>query len=541
MTLRVTMAQLACPVGDIKGNTRRIVEAIETARDKEQAQLVVFPELAVTGYPPDDLLLRDDFIQAAEDALQTIQAASQGITAVVGLPLRDRRGLQNTAVVLQDGRLIAQYAKRELPTYSVFDDSRHFVAGDTACVVEVAGTRVGLSICEDIWWPTPAREAVAAGAELVINLNASPFHRRKQAEREAVLRERALDTHRALLYVNMVGGHDEVVYDGGSLAVDAGGTVQARAPRFRRELCTVEVDPGHGNVNGEQSTQPSEEGAVYQALVTGLRDYVQRNRFPGVVLGLSGGIDSAVAAAVAVDALGADRVQAVMMPSRYTAPMSLDDAQAIARMLGIRYQTTSIEPIFQSFLSTLAPSFEGMTVDVTEENLQSRIRGSLLMALSNKTGRMVLACGNKSELAVGYATLYGDMCGGYAPLKDVYKTEVYRLARYRQSLKPAFPDNIFSRPPTAELAADQKDEDSLPPYPVLDDILERYVEHDESEALIVAAGHEPATVARVTRLLRCNEYKRRQSAPGPKVTPRAFGRDRRYPISSGWPGIPVDA
>ncbi|ABI57889.1 NAD+ synthase [Alkalilimnicola ehrlichii MLHE-1] len=539
MSLRVTMAQLTCPVGDIEGNTRRIVGAIETARDREGAQLVVFPELAVTGYPPDDLLLRDDFTRAAENALQAIQAASRGVTAVVGVPLRDRRGLHNAAVVVQDGRVIARYAKRELPTYSVFDDSRHFVAGDSPCVVDVAGTRVGLSICEDIWWPTPAREAVAAGAEFVVNLNASPFHRRKQAEREAVLRERALDTHRPLLYVNMVGGHDEVVYDGGSLAVDAGGTVQARAPRFRSGLCTVEVDTDHGNVNGEQSTQPSEEGAVYQALVTGLRDYVQRNGFPGVVLGLSGGIDSAVAAAVAVDALGADRVQAVMMPSRYTAPMSLDDAQAIARMLGIRYQTTSIEPIFQSFLSSLAPSFEGLDPDVTEENLQSRIRGTLLMALSNKTGRMVLACGNKSELAVGYATLYGDMCGGYAPLKDVYKTEVYRLARYRQSLKPAFPDNIFSRPPTAELAAGQKDEDSLPPYPVLDDILERYVEHDESEALIVAAGHEPATVAQVTRLLRRNEYKRRQSAPGPKVTPRAFGRDRRYPISSGWPGVPV--
>ncbi|RLK48192.1 NAD+ synthase (glutamine-hydrolysing) [Alkalispirillum mobile] len=541
MTLRVTLAQLACPVGDIEGNTRRIVQAIEAARDKEQAQLVVFPELAVTGYPPDDLLLRDDFIHAAENALQPIQEAAQGITAVVGVPLRDRDGLHNAAVVVQDGRVIARYAKRELPTYSVFDDSRHFVPGTRPCVVEVAGTRVGLSLCEDIWWPTPAREAVAAGADLVVNLNASPFHRRKQAEREAVLRERALDTHRAMLYVNMTGGHDEVVYDGGSVAVDACGTVQARAPRFRSELCTVEVDPAHGNVNGEQSTQPSEEGAVYQALVTGLRDYVRRNGFPGVVLGLSGGLDSALAAAVAVDALGADKVQAVMMPSRYTAPMSLDDAQAIARMLGIRYQTTSIEPIFQGFLSTLAPSFEGMAPDVTEENLQSRIRGTLLMALSNKTGRMVIACGNKSELAVGYATLYGDMCGGYAPLKDVYKTEAYRLARYRHSLNPAFPEGVFNRPPTAELAPDQKDEDSLPPYPVLDDILERYVEHDQSEALIVAAGHEPQTVARVTRLVRRNEYKRRQSAPGPKVTPRAFGRDRRYPISSGWPGVPVES
>ena len=536
--LRIAVAQIACEVGSIDANAERIIDAARWWRDQESVDLVVFPELAITGYPPDDLLLRADFLAVAAAAMRRVAEQTRGIAVLLGVPRRVDGGVRNAAVLLRDGAVVTEAYKRRLPSYSVFDDNRHFTPGEGAVTAELGGRRLGLLVCEDLWFPEPAAEAAAAGAETLIGLNASPFHAGKAAERLEVVRARAVENGVPLLYVNAVGGQDEVVYDGASFAVDADGGLAARWPAFAEDQAPVGLDAGAWR-DGPQAVWPGDEAAVYTALVRGTADYVRRNGFSEVVLGLSGGIDSALAAAVAVDALGAERVQAVMMPTRYTADRSLEDAEETARRLGVTYHVVPVEPLFNGFSDALAEIFTGLPEDVTEENLQSRIRGNLLMALSNKFGRMLLATGNKSELAVGYATLYGDMCGGFAPLKDVYKTEVYRLARWRNAQGAVIPEPVIEREPTAELRANQRDTDTLPPYPVLDAILRRYLEDEDSEETIARdGGFDEREVERVVGLLYRNEYKRRQGAPGVKVTRRAFGRDRRYPITSGWRGLP---
>ncbi len=536
MTLRILIAQLNLLVGDIAANRDRIIAVAMEARDRLGVDLVVFSELTLTGYPPEDLLLRPEFIERVEAALEHILANSQGIGLVLGYPKRDLGSLFNVAGLIQDGRLVAEYAKQMLPNYSVFDEKRYFQAGHVPCLVDVKGTRLGLTICEDIWEEGPTRQAAEAGARLLINLNASPYHTGKAPEREELLVRRAREHGLPILYANQVGGQDELVFDGGSFVVDANGALTQRAPFFEEALMLVEVAAGNSPRPrpGAIAPVPAEEEAVYRALVLGVRDYVRKNGFHGVVLGLSGGIDSALTLALAVDALGADQVEAVLMPSRYTADISLDDALNQARDLGVTHCVVPIEPAFQAFLAMLEREFAGCATDVTEENIQARCRGIILMAISNKKGKMLLTTGNKSEVAVGYATLYGDMAGGFAPIKDVPKTLVYRLANYRNGIGPVIPQRVIDRPPSAELRPNQTDQDSLPDYAILDPILKRYIEEDESVARIVAEGFPVDLVRRVTRMVDRNEYKRRQAPPGVRITRRAFGRDRRYPITSGF-------
>lgn len=538
--LRVVMAQINPLAGDIDGNADRVIEVIGEAVARHGAGLVVFPELVLIGYPPEDLLLRPSLPQRIERALQCILPATRGVTAVLGVPRRHEGKLRNSALVLRDGAVVAAYDKQILPNYQVFDEKRYFTPGGETCVVDVAGIRTAITVCEDIWEPEPAAAAARAGAQLVVNLSASPFHGGKQLERQQLLYSRARETGLPVLYVNQVGGQDELVFDGGSLAVNAEGEMCFQAPQFEEGLYCVEVEPdpsGPARV-AAQAVVPALElvPSLYRALVTGVRDYVTKNRFPGVMLGLSGGIDSAVTLAIAADALGPERVEAVMMPFRYTSQMSRNDAAEQARRMGVHYRSIGIEPIFDAFMDALTPEFEGRDgPDTTEQNIQARARAVLLMALSNKTGGLVLTTGNKSETAVGYSTLYGDMAGGFAVLKDVYKTLVFELARYRNTLGEVIPVNVITRPPSAELAPDQVDEDSLPPYDVLDRIIEHYVERDASASAIVAAGiADDETVRRVLRMIDLNEYKRRQAAVGVRVTPRGFGRDRRYPITNGW-------
>ena len=536
-SLCVVMAQVNPLVGDIDGNTRLVLETSHRAVAEHGADVVVFPELVLTGYPPEDLLLRESVGPRVERALDVLAVGLPDAWVLVGYPRPGDAGLHNMAGLFHGGRLVAEYAKSELPNYQVFDEKRYFVPGERACVVDVRGFRVGLSVCEDIWHPGPAARAVAAGAELILNINASPFHGGKHQQRVAVVSERAIAGGVPVVYVNMVGGQDELVFDGGSIAVDAAGELAARAPHFSEGLHPVSVQrqpDGRLSLDGNIAPEPDHNTLVYDALVTGVRDYVLKNRFRGVVLGLSGGIDSALTLAVAVDALGADRVEAVMMPFRYTAAMSIEDAEAEAQALGVRFSVLSIEPMYEAFMATLSEEFAGTSADTTEQNLQARCRGVLLMAISNKKGLLVLTTGNKSEMAVGYSTLYGDMAGGFDVLKDVPKTLVFELARHRNRRGEVIPERVITRPPSAELAPDQKDEDNLPPYAVLDQILERYVERDMSRDAIVADGFDPQTVARVIRLVDLNEYKRRQAPVGVRVTQRAFGRDRRYPITSGW-------
>ncbi|MDN5937636.1 MAG: NAD+ synthase [Salinisphaera sp.] len=525
------MAQLNCWVGDIEGNVGKIIHAAARARDEQGAALVVFPEMAVLGYPPDDLLLRRGLPAAVAAGLARIAREVRGITAVVGYPQYADQGLYNAAAVFADGRQIASYRKQCLPNYGVFDERRHYLPGDTPCVIDVAGAKIGITICEDIWTAEPAAAARAAGAQMLVNLNASPFHIGKQALREAAVCAQARANRLPVVYVNCVGGQDELVFDGRSMAVDADGRVRLIAPAFAEDVFAVDFAAGKP-VSRDDGEPPDEAALAYDALVQATRDYVNRNGFSGVLLGLSGGIDSALALAVAADAIGGDRVWAVAMPSRYTAAMSNEDAAAQARTLGVRYEELPIESVFEAYLASLSGLFAGFDADTTEENLQSRIRGALLMALSNRFNHLVLATGNKSELAVGYATLYGDMCGGFAPLKDVYKTLVYQMARLRNSRSAVIPQRVIDRPPSAELRADQTDADSLPPYDLLDPIIEAYVEAGASIADIVASGFDEADVRQVAGLIRRAEYKRRQAAPGPKITPRAFGRDRRYPITA---------
>jgi NAD+ synthase (glutamine-hydrolysing) len=535
--LYLTLAQINTLVGDIPGNTAKVLASARAALAQGPVDAVIFPELTLTGYPPEDLLLRPSLDLRIERALNEIIAAKLPVALIVGYPRSKNGQLFNMAGVIADGQLIAEYAKQQLPNYQVFDEKRYFAAGDSAVVFNLKGIPTALSVCEDIWYPQPMAQAKAAGAQLMISLNASPYHQRKQLEREAIVAQRAREGAMPVVYANLVGGQDELVFDGSSVVVDASGATQFRAPAFDEGDFPVVLDcSSTGVAVSPQSLAPIPENtaAVYQALVLGMRDYVNKNRFKGVVLGLSGGIDSALTLAMAVDALGADRVEAVMMPFRYTSDLSKNDAADEAARLGVRYSSISIEPMYEAFMAALSDEFAGTKRDTTEENLQARCRGVLLMAISNKKGYLVLTTGNKSEMAVGYSTLYGDMAGGFDALKDVPKTLVFALSRYRNTLSPVIPETVITRPPSAELAPDQKDEDSLPPYDVLDRILELYVEQDFSAEAIIREGFVREQVERVVRLVDINEYKRRQAPVGVRISQRGFGRDRRYPITSGW-------
>ncbi len=535
--LRLVMAQVDLLVGDISANTERVIESALRARDELGADLVVFPELTLTGYPPEDLLLRPGLQLLVDEALDRICAGISGIHVLVGHPEQTSAGRFNTASLIFQGEILARCRKHHLPNYSVFDEKRYFVPGEGFCVADVAGVPLGVSICEDIWMPEPARAAADAGARLLVNMNASPFHTGKGDEREAVVRQRIEETACPVVYVNLVGGQDELVFDGESFVLDQSGTTRVRAPAYKEGLFPVDFEIADGllrPLSGDVAPRVDEVAGVYQALVLGVRDYIEKNGFCGAVIGLSGGIDSALVLAIAVDAIGAGRVEAVMMPSCYTVEMSREDARAEAQALGVDYREIPIEQPFEAFLDVLSDAFEGTGADTTEENIQARCRGVILMALSNKQGRMVLTTGNKSEMSVGYATLYGDMAGGFAPIKDVPKLLVYRLSKYRNSLTPVIPQRVLERPPSAELAPDQKDEDSLPPYALLDPILEGYIEQDMSIGALVSQGFDEATVRRIASLVDRNEYKRRQAPPGVRITQRAFGRDRRYPITSGF-------
>lgn len=536
-TLKIVMAQVNPLVGDIPGNTRRVIETVRQAESEHAADLVVFPELTLTGYPPEDLLLRDSLKIRIDRALVEVQEAGLKAAVALGYPRKVAGRVFNMAGVICDGELIGEYAKQYLPNYRVFDEKRYFVAGDAPCVLTIGGVRVALTICEDIWQYQPMHQAQQAGAQLMLNLNASPFHINKGQERRQLLRERAQEGQMPIIYVNQVGGQDELVFDGGSMVVNASGDICVQATFYEEVLCPVEVEltsQGCQVLTEQQAEPPAVLASVYQALVVGMRDYVNKNGFKGVVLGLSGGIDSALTLAIAVDALGKDRVEAVMMPFRYTSDLSKDDAADEAERLGVRYLSISIEPMYEAFMASLASEFEGTERDTTEENLQARCRGVLLMAMSNKKGYMVLTTGNKSEMAVGYSTLYGDMAGGFDVLKDVPKIMVFDLSRYRNTISDVIPVSVIERPPSAELAPDQKDEDSLPPYEILDRILELYVELDYSAHAIIEEGFDEAVVMRVLRLVDVNEYKRRQAPVGVRITERGFGRDRRYPITNGW-------
>ena len=536
--LNIVMAQLNLVVGDIDGNASRVIEAAEQARDQFDADVIVFPELAFCGYPPEDLLLRPSLIVRVEQALNRLRVV-KGVDLIIGVPLMGRHGLENQALVLRDGEVVARYAKQHLPNYQVFDEKRYFVKGQKTVTYNCKGVDVALLICEDLWYQGPARRAKEAGADLIISLNASPFHMNKQTLRHQVTKDRCLESDVPILYTNLVGGQDELVFDGGSFAMNSDGKLAFGAPWFTEGLYGVSFDKDLRTFD-TTSVEPIPDiySRVYDALVTGVRDYVNKNGFKGIVLGLSGGIDSALTLAIAVDALGRDRVQAVMMPYRYTSDISLEDAAEEARILGVEYKVLPIEPMFDAFMATLNNEFAGYGRDTTEENLQSRCRGVMLMAISNKKGYLVLTTGNKSEMAVGYATLYGDMAGGFDVLKDVPKTLVFKLSEYRNTRGYVIPQRVIDRPPSAELAPDQVDEDSLPPYDELDRILELYIEHDKSAEAIVQEGFAQDTVYRVLRLVDINEYKRRQAAIGVRITPRGFGRDRRYPITNGWrPGI----
>ncbi len=521
-------------VGDIRGNARKIIELAQTAAG-QGAGLVVFPELALTGYPPEDLLFRPGFIARVEEAVESIKRTVSATDIVLGLPAEHQGKLYNTALWLSGGQCIAEYHKQFLPNYSVFDEARYFSHGDETRVVALNEFRFGIVICEDAWEPGPVADAKAAGADAIIVINASPFHGGKYVERVQMLEQRCRENGLPMFYANMVGGQDELVFDGESLVVDGTGKVIRRSAAFEPAIELIDLtDDGPIAVTRGTAQALQHEEAIYRALVLGVKDFVTKNGFSGVIVGLSGGVDSALTLALAVDALGAENVQAVMMPSRYTAGISREDAEAEARALGVRYDVISIEQAFEAFLDSLDNVFRGTEPDTTEENIQARCRGLILMAISNKTGRMLLTTGNKSEMAVGYATLYGDMCGGFAPIKDVYKTLVYRLCHYRNSIARVIPDRVLTRAPSAELREDQLDQDSLPAYEVLDRILELSVELDMPVDEVVKAGFDRETVDHVLAMVQRNEYKRRQSAPGVRITRRAFGRDRRYPITSGY-------
>lgn len=533
--LKIVVAQLNFVVGDIEGNCEKIRSTICIARQQLGADCVVFTELAVTGYPPEDLLFRSKILDRVDVALKTLLKEVKGIAIVLGMPCMEKGNLYNSAVVLQEQSITGIYHKQILPNYNVFDEKRYFSAGSSPCVFNIDGVSIGITICEDIWQAEPTHAAKLAGAELIVNINASPYFSGKQQERETEVSKRVDENGIAIIYANQLGGQDELVFDGCSFAINRDQNVVYRAPECEESVFLLEYDAGRKELVNSTTIAPNvnTDQSIYNILTFGLQEYVNKNGFKGGVIGLSGGIDSALALTLAVDALGSERVHAVMMPSRYTSQMSLDDAQMLANNLDVKYSVISIESIYEAYLQSLSDLFTGMQKDTTEENIQARIRGMLLMALSNKFDQMVISTGNKSEMAVGYATLYGDMAGGFAPLKDVPKTKVFELARLRNQNSQVIPQRIIDRPPSAELAPDQKDEDSLPPYEILDEILELFVEQDFSREQIIARGFDSEVVAKVIQMVFRNEYKRRQAPPGVKITKRAFGKDRRYPITSG--------
>jgi NAD+ synthase (glutamine-hydrolysing) len=537
--LRCVLAQLNLVVGDVDGNTSRIVTAANTARDTERADVVLLPELAVSGYPPEDLLFHSGMRTQVAQSLERLKGEVRGITLIAGYPEYAGAQIYNSAIVVRDGAVLGNHRKSCLPNYRVFDEKRYFTPGAEPTVIDIAGFRAGVLVCEDIWESAPARQAMLAGAQALLVINASPYEMGKQRQRETkVAAQRVAECGLPLVFLNLVGGQDELVFDGHSFVMNAAGEVTLRAPAFREGLFAVDLGLAAGGavvpVPGPIEPCQGEEESVYGALVLGTRDYVDKHGFPGIVMGLSGGVDSALTLCIAVDALGAERVHSVAMPSRFTSQMSKDDAALQARWLGVRHSEIPIEGMFEATLAALQEEFAGLAADTAEENIQSRCRGVLLMGISNKTGRMLLTTGNKSEMSVGYATLYGDMAGGFAPIKDCSKLLVYRLAKWRNARSLVIPPRVIERPPTAELHYDQKDTDSLPPYEVLDPILEAFIEEDLSVGQIVARGFDRATVGRILDMVKRNEYKRRQAPPGVRVSGRAFGRDWRYPITSGY-------
>jgi NAD+ synthetase len=530
--MRIALAQLDQTLGDLRGNAAAIVDAIDAAR-RAGASLVVTPELSLCGYPPEDLVLRPAFLDACAAELAALAPRAHGVVALVGFPERVDGARYNATAVLRNGRVECVYRKHYLPNYTVFDEERYFEPGRDPCVFDVDGVRVGIVICEDCWFPEPAAQARGAAAEVIVVPNGSPYHTTQQRARVMQIEARVRENRIPFVYLNQVGGQDELVFDGASFVMDAGGAIAQQLPAWAPALAIADFGgarPKHVRGELDVALEPN----VYHALVMGVRDYVRKNGFPGVILGLSGGVDSALTLAIAVDALGPARVRAVMMPSQFSASISLEDAREMAQILGVRYDEIPIGPMFDAFLGSLAGEFAGLAPDAAEENVQARIRGTLLMALSNKFGAIVLTTGNKSEMAVGYATLYGDMAGGFAVLKDISKTLVYRLCHYRNRLGRVIPERIITRAPSAELRPGQVDQDSLPPYDVLDAILEAYVEQDMAPADIVARGFPADDVRKVVRLIKINEYKRRQAAVGIRITPRGFGKDWRYPITSKW-------
>ncbi|HEY3654544.1 MAG TPA: NAD+ synthase [Steroidobacteraceae bacterium] len=537
--LRCVMAQLNLVVGDVDGNTSRIVAAAHEARDRHHADVVLLPELAVSGYPPEDLLFHSGMRTQVTNSIERLRREVRGITLIAGYPEYDGTRIFNAAIVIRDGVVLANHRKACLPNYRVFDEKRYFTPGTEPTVLELNGVKAGVLVCEDVWDSQPAAQARAAGAQVLLVINASPYEVGKQAQREQQIgRSRVAETGIPLVFLNLLGGQDELVFDGNSFVMDARGEVTLRAPAFTEGMYVVDLAVDAAGVvrpvPGDIVPLQGQEESVYGALVQGTRDYVDKHRFPGVVLGLSGGVDSALTLCIAVDALGADRVRSVAMPSRYTSQMSKDDAAEQAGKLHVKHSEISIEGMFEATLAALQEQFVGRAPDTAEENIQSRCRGVLLMGISNKTGRMLLTTGNKSEMAVGYATLYGDMAGGFAPIKDCSKLLVYRLCAWRNAQSPVIPPRVIEREPSAELRHGQKDTDSLPPYEILDPILEAFIEEDLSVDQIAARGFDRKTVGRILDLVKRNEYKRRQAPPGVRVSGRAFGRDWRYPITSGY-------
>ena len=539
--IRICLAQVNLCVGDIVRNTRQIITNIEAAKVRYHPDLIIFPELTVVGYPPEDLLLRPQLYKQIDLALQKIIVAAENTGVIIGYPKQTEDGLFNACSLIRDRKIVATYAKQILPNYGVFDEKRYFMPGTDLCLIDLNGIPVALTICEDLWVPEPAQQAAEAGAKLLINMNASPYHIDKSQQREQLLKRQVLATGLSIIYVNLIGGQDELVFDGGSIVINNKAEIVFRAPQFEPDLYPIEITSQSKGLTLRAGTRSAEmlsrEASIYQALVLGVKDYVGKNNFPGVIIGLSGGIDSALTLTIAVDALGADKITVLLMPSRYTSAMSNDDALAMVEKLHLtHHHIIKIEKPFTAFTDILQPIFTSApsVADVTEENIQARCRGIIMMALANKSGKLVLTTGNKSEMAVGYATLYGDMAGGFSPLKDVPKTLVYRLTGWRNAQSPVIPERIINRPPSAELRENQADTDSLPPYEILDPILERYIELDESPDEIIAAGFQADIVTQVITMVAHNEYKRRQAAPGIRISQRAFGRDRRYPITSGY-------
>jgi NAD+ synthase (glutamine-hydrolysing) len=532
--MKIILAQLNLIVGDIENNTAKIVSSVKKAINDYKADVIIFPELSISSYPPEDLLLRPAFNKYIKTALDRIVEETNNIHVILGYPIKQNDNLYNACSLIYNGEIKQTYYKQHLPNYGVFDEKRYFTPGTETCLFEIKGTTAALSICEDIWVPQPINNAAKADAKIMFNINASPYHKNKLEQREEIISKRAKETNMHIVYANLVGGQDELVFDGNSMIVDNNGKTIFHAPQFKEGLYSFELDIEKPNTNKKIQDLHVEEENIYNALVLGVGDYVRKNNFKGALIGLSGGIDSALTLSIAVDALGAENVEVLAMPSRFTADMSNEDACKQAEMLGVNYEVISIEQPFDSFLNILKPRFQNLPADTTEENIQARCRGILLMAASNKSGKLVLTTGNKSEMAVGYATLYGDMAGGYAPLKDVWKTLVYKLAKWRNTQQVVIPERVISRPPTAELRHDQIDQDSLPDYEILDPILEQYIELDKHPEQIIADGYDADTVYKVIRLVDRNEYKRRQAAPGVRITARGFGRDRRYPITSGY-------